>query len=72
MKQLIEALIYAVDYIDGRTDEMDEQHDVGALESVASYLAELSEEEFKELERTAKELDRMDWMEDMFPDRYDS
>jgi hypothetical protein len=69
MKSLVEALITAVDYINDRTEEMDEQDDLKALESVAAYLDEMSDDEFEALKSECEALGRGDWLEDMLPGR---
>jgi len=69
MKSLVEALITAVDYINDRTEEMDEQDDVKALESVAACLEEMSDSEFEALKSECESLGRGEWLEDMLPGR---
>lgn len=69
MEKLLEALIFVTDYLNNRSPETDEEDDVAALEHVSACLAGLSREEFTILESMARRLGRMDWVEDMFPER---
>lgn len=79
MQALADALVYAVAYINLRGAEgaMDDDSDVGALESIAGLLSESSNEEQDALAAAAERAlatefrdeflrDYKTWMEDMF------
>jgi len=86
MRALADAIVYAVTYIDLWQDDREEflDHDVGALESVASYLHSASDEEQTALAEAAERALAAElkaprprekfvesyrtWMEDMFGD----
>ena len=76
MINLAKALIYATTYINLRTDKMDAQNDAKALESIAGYLSDCTNEEKKNLEKAIQNLiieetnskllkDYKSWIEDM-------
>lgn len=70
MRKAIAALIQAVDYINFRTEEMNEEDDVRALEAIALQLSEMTHDEFKEFEAVVIGLKKLDWLQELMPGRY--
>lgn len=71
MRQVVEALIKAADYINFRTEEMSEEDDINALEAIAKTLSQMTDQEFQQLELLAKSLKKSDWLEEMMPGRFE-
>ena len=88
MKSIADALVYAVTYINlvGAKEEVYDDGDVGALESIAGMLISASEEEndalaaaaakaladeLKSVPREEFVRDYRTWMEDMFGDEWE-
>lgn len=76
MTNIAEALIFATIYINDRTDDMDDQDDVKALEYIAYHLGKCTKEEKTILENTISMLleresdpawqnDLKNWMQNM-------
>ncbi|MBA3707232.1 MAG: hypothetical protein H0W83_00255 [Planctomycetes bacterium] len=71
MRNVVEALIKAADYINYRTEEMDESNDIAALEAIALQLSQMTDQEFKEFETIVRSLKKMDWLQEIMPGRFD-
>jgi hypothetical protein len=70
MRNVIEALIKATDYINYRTEEMTEDDDSAILEAIALQLSQMNDLEFKEFSLIVKSLRKMDWLEEIMPGRF--